>query len=395
MPVEFSKLKEANLIIDEIYCGGSASNIGAEVLSKLTGCGNSKGFRPVNNKKTKKNAYCILFSTGEHEDWKDYLDTELGRFVYYGDNNKEGNSLHGTRKDGNEILRNCFGKLKNDDRKNIMPFFIFKKEKLKTKRDVRFLGLAIPGDNRLSEEEQLVSVWSQHDGKRYQNYRAVFSILNVGEIDRRWLDDLKNGVENSQYAPKEWIKWQETGKCTYLTSKKVVNYRKKKEQIPQNKEDLKMIEEIYNYFPDACDFEACAAQIAQLMDKNIISFQLTRAVKDGGRDAIGKYRIGVDKSNILVEFALEAKRYQLNDSVGVKETSRLISRIRHREFGILVTTSYVDLQAYKEIVEDNHPIIIISAIDIVEILKKAGIKTSKDVKEWLKSNFLNNKIQEE
>lgn len=38
MPVEFSKLKEANLIIDEIYCGGSVSNIGAEVLSKLTGC---------------------------------------------------------------------------------------------------------------------------------------------------------------------------------------------------------------------------------------------------------------------------------------------------------------------------------------------------------------------
>ena len=184
-----------------------------------------------------------------------------------------------------------------------------------------------------------------------------------------------------------YFEWQETGKCTYLTSKKVVNYRKKKEQIPQNKEDLKMIEEIYNYFPDACDFEACAAQIAQLMDKNIISFQLTRAVKDGGRDAIGKYRIGVDKSNILIEFTLEAKRYQLDDSVGVKETSRLISRIKHREFGILVTTSYVELQAYKEIVEDNHPVIIISAIDIVEILKKAGIKTSKDVKGWLKSNF--------
>lgn len=27
--------------------------------------------------------------------------------------------------------------------------------------------------------------------KRYQNYRAVFSILNVDEIDRRWLEDLK------------------------------------------------------------------------------------------------------------------------------------------------------------------------------------------------------------
>lgn len=48
---------------------------------------------------------------------------------------------------------------------------------------------------------------------------------------------------------------------------------------------------------------------------------------------------------------------------------------------------YVDIQTYKEIVEDNHPIIIISAIDIVEILKKSGIKTSKDVSIWLKENF--------
>ena len=111
---------------------------------------------------------------------------------------------------------------------------------------------------------------------------------------------------------------------------------------------------------------------------------------DGGRDAIGKYRIGIDKSNIQVEFAIEAKRYEINNSVGVKETSRLISRLKHREFGILVTTSYVDMQTYKEIVEDGHPIIIISAIDIVDILKKSGIKNSRDVKKWLESNFKNN-----
>ena len=148
-----------------------------------------------------------------------------------------------------------------------------------------------------------------------------------------------------------------------------------------------MIKDIYNYFDDAYKFEKCAAHIAQLMDKNIVSYDMTRTRRDGGRDAIGKYRIGIDKSNIQVEFALEAKRYDINNSVGVKETSRLISRLKHREFGILVTTSYVDMQTYKEIVEDGHPIIIISAIDIVDILKKSGIKNSKDVKIWLENNF--------
>ncbi len=386
MAIEFKNIKNSNLIIDEVYYGGVEPNMSSEVISKLMKCGNAGGFRTVNNKE-KQNAYCVLFSTGDNIDWKDYIDTELGRFVYYGDNRKEGHSLHNTKKKGNEILRTCFEKLEDNNRKDIMPFFIFKKEHEKTKRDVRFLGLAIPGDDRLTKEEQLISVWSQRNGKRYQNYRAVFSILDVNEIDSRWLEDLRNGVKESKYAPTEWAAWQATGRCKYLTSKKVVEYRKKEEQMPKSDEDIRMINEIYNYFDNPYEFEKCAAQIAQLMDKNIISYDLTKSRRDGGRDAIGKYRIGLDRSNILVNFALEAKRYKLDDSVGVKETSRLISRLKYREFGILVTTSYVDIQTYKEIVEDNHPIIIISAVDIVDILKKSGIKTCEDVKVWLNKNF--------
>lgn len=308
----------------------------------------------------------------------------MGRLIYYGDNKKEGQGIHNTSRKGNEILRTCFEKLENNDRENIIPFFIFQKVQ---GRDVRFLGLAIPGDERLTKEEQLISVWSQKNGVRYKNYKAVFSILDVDTIDRKWLIDLKNSIKDSKYAPKAWLEWIQYGKCKHLTTKKVVEYRKKEEQIPQKEDDLKMLKEIYNYFEDPYQFEKCAANLAQMMDKNIVSYDLTRTRRDGGRDAIGKYRIGIDKSNIRVEFALEAKRYDINNSVGVKETSRLISRLKHREFGILVTTSYVDVQTYKEIVDDGHPIVIISAIDIIDILKKSGIKTVKDVKEWLKNNF--------
>lgn len=383
MSVKFEDLEKANLIIDETYCGGTAPNMSSEVLSKLMLCMNAKGFRPVKDKKGNY-AYCVLYTTGEDVDWKDYLDAELGRFIYYGDNKKSGTSIHNTKNIGNNILKNYFEKLENNDRKSIIPFFIFQKVK---GRDVRFLGLAIPGDDRLTKEEQLISVWSQKDGKRYQNYKSVFSILDIEMIDRRWLIDLKNSVKNSKYEPENWRKWQKGGECKHLTSKKVVEYRNKEEQLPKKEPDLKIIKEIYNYFNDPYEFEKCAAKIAQMMDKNIVSYDLTRTRRDGGRDAIGKYRIGVSKSNIQVEFALEAKRYDINNGVGVKETSRLISRIKHREFGILVTTSYVDMQTYKEIVEDGHPIVIISAVDIVEILKKSGIKTVKDVKEWLESNF--------
>jgi hypothetical protein len=63
--------------------------------------------------------------------------------------------------------------------------------------------------------------------------------------------------------------------------------------------------------------------------------------------------------------------------------SRLISRLRHRQFGILVTTSYLDRQAYREIKEDGHPIIVVSAVDIVGILKKSGIATVRDLQAWV------------
>jgi len=106
-----------------------------------------------------------------------------------------------------------------------------------------------------------------------------------------------------------------------------------------------------------------------MMLPNIASLDLTRPSRDGGRDGVGKYRIGTDAASILVDFALEAKYYSVSNSVGVREMSRLISRLRHRQFGVLVTTSYVDAQAYKEIKEDLHPIVVICAADIADILR--------------------------
>ena len=42
------------------------------------------------------------------------------------------------------------------------------------------------------------------------------------------------------------------------------------------------------------------------------------------------------------------RRLAPGNSVGVNEHARLIGRIKHGEFGVLVTTSYVNEQAYRE-----------------------------------------------
>src|SRR5262249_43769914 len=118
-----------------------------------------------------------------------------------------------------------------------------------------------------------------------------------------------------------------------------------------------------------------------------ISCDLTRPSRDGGRDAVGLYRLGYGEATIQADYALEAKCYSFENSVGTRELSRLISRLRHRQFGVIVTTSYVHHQAYQEIREDQHPVIIVSGRDIVAILAKAGLTSLVDVKEWLAVNF--------
>jgi site-specific DNA-cytosine methylase len=119
----------------------------------------------------------------------------------------------------------------------------------------------------------------------------------------------------------------------------------------------------------------------------IVTIDLTRPSRDGGRDGIGKLNIGRGPSAVLVDFALEAKCYGEGNSIGVREMSRLISRLRHRQFGILVTTSYVDSQAYREIKEDQHPIVVIAAADIVGILRSHGYAGPQAVENWLNVEF--------
>src|SRR5712691_6774983 len=117
-----------------------------------------------------------------------------------------------------------------------------------------------------------------------------------------------------------------------------------------------------------------------MADGHVGSYEVTRASVDGGRDAVGEYRIGPASDPVAVTFALEAKLYDpAGSGVGVKDVSRLISRLRCRQFGVLVTTGYVAHQAYREIRADQHPVVIISGSDIVALLKVKGYPTPADV----------------
>ena len=386
MEVAFENLDRADLIVDCVYKGGPVSNMSSEPFHKLIpGCENAGGFRKkLREDGSGKYAYVVLYTSMQELEWPDYLDEETGIFRYYGDNREPGREITDTKKKGNLILEMTFALLNEGTRlEDIPPFFIFKKTG--NGRDIQFLGLAAPGNPKISPDKDLVAFWRTIKEKRFQNYEAYFTVLNTGNkpISREWIEALIYNHENNlEKAPDVWKKFVYEGRngIVALKAPKIFKVPDKYTQLQCDDEGRKCCDNPYG-------FEACATNIISKMDVNFIDFSLTRPWRDGGRDAIGFYSISTGgKANypLKIDCALEAKCYSEDNAVRVKQMSRLISRIRYRQFGIMITTSYVDMQAYNEVVEDGHPILIVTASDIAGILRSNAI-TSSNIETWMDS----------
>nr|WP_321297094.1 restriction endonuclease [uncultured Sphaerochaeta sp.] len=392
MEFSFSQLSAAPLIIDAVYKGGEAKNYGSEPLHELfPKLAINGGIRKVNRTDgSKKPAYVVLYTSMQELEWPDYLDEETGVFRYYGDNRESGKDILDTILKGNALLEDTFLKLhSSQDLTDIPPFFIFKKGG--KGRDAQFLGLAAPGNPRISPDKDLVAFWRTMNGNRFQNYEAYFTILDTKNdlISREWLTALiYDHANNLRCAPKVWKDFINNGRegITPLKAKRILKIPNKYEQLQSDNEGIACLQAIRNVYADnPFGFERCAVDIVSKMDTHFVHFDLTRPWRDGGRDALGYYSIqtgGKANHPLRIDCALEAKCYSPDTSVGVRQMSRLISRIRYRQFGIMVTTSFVDSQAYKEVVEDGHPILIVTASDIGTILRNNAINTS-NVHAWL------------
>lgn len=395
----FTELQDADLIIDAIYEGGASGNVGDDPISRLIpGSGNLGGFRAAGRGKVKN--YIVLYTSGEDKDWPDSIDLSAGRFVYFGDNKTPGHELHDTRRGGNLILRNVFTWLHTgiNTRSKIPPIFVFTKfPTMNSTRSVQFKGLAVPGYPGMPPTEDLVAVWKTTSGQRFQNYKAIFTVLNIPVIPRDWLRCLDDHETRLKQAPTTWKNWIETGAYDVLRSDPTTIVRTQQQQTPETVAKADILRTVFRHF-NACPlaFEHFAARIFQMQDQRVTIDEITRGSIDGGRDAIGRYRLGIAEDPVYVDFALEAKCYQppidacKPNSVGIKEISRLVSRLRHRQFGVLVTTSFIARQAYQEVRDDRHPIVFISGKDIADTLISCGYSTTEHVKSLLNTEFPTN-----
>jgi hypothetical protein len=372
--------------VDRVYRGGPQPNWAADPLGRLLPVGLQGGIRISGGQQVPR--LVALATSGVNPDWPDAIDIVTGSVTYYGDNRQPGSDLHDTPKGGNIVLRNTFDWAHADAaaRRQVPPFFLF--AKAGPARDIVFRGVLAPGAPELTADEDLVAVWRSQHGRRFQNYRAQFTILDIATATRAWINDILAGDSLSANCPGPWYRWITGGHYQALTAAKI-EYRSRKEQIPTDLVGRQILARIYDHFArQPTRFESFAAHLWQMADGHVGAYEVTRAAVDGGRDAIGDYRIGPASDPVTVTFALEAKLYDpAGSGVGVADVSRLISRLRHRQFGVLVTTSYVARQAYQEVRADQHPVVILAGTDIVALLQAKGYSTPAAVGQWLTETF--------
>ena len=393
--VPFPELgSQTHLTVDRVYRGGAMSGHGADPLCKLIPkCSNEGGFRAIGartiepNERGRRCAVLVLSSSGADPDWPDRLDAESGDYIYYGDNKHGGRDIHDTTKGGNRLLAQIFmGEATKSGRSVSPPVLVFQKTGIG--RDTRFLGLAVPTSQ---EADGLVAIWRQTNGFRFQNYKSRFRILDCAQVPLGWIRALVagNAEITAKLAPKQWTDWVKSGRAVALHAPKTIQYRSEADQLPDpsDKSALRILDAIRGRVKDTPhDFEFVAAEIFRLIEPRVYDLEITKMTSDGGRDAVGRLRVGGDESEsdgIFLEFALEAKAWSASHGLGVKATSRLISRLKHRQFGVIVTTSFVLKQAYQEIREDGHPVIVIAARDISQILRSRGVSTPEATIAWI------------
>lgn len=102
-------------------------------------------------------------------------------------------------------------------------------------------------------------------------------------------------------------------------------------------------------------------------------------------EGLGQVVLVADHAQAKIQIA--ATRGRPGGWLGVEGQSRLISRIRPRQFGVLVTTSYVGEQGDRELGDDMHPVVILAGRDLVEILADHQLAPENAVKGWLRPRF--------
>lgn len=238
--IKFDDLRQSPLLVDAIYEGGKTKNIASEVIGKLlsarddngklVGVGNAGGFRYRG--RLPSPSIVALVSDASEAAWPDTIDPFTGQLTYFGDNRGAG-ELHGTPRGGNRILAEAFAKfnVSSRERESLPVFLYFTKWQGYSQQ---FRGLVVPGGIGVHIDDQLKAIWRTKDGERFQNYCAKFTVLDIPEVPREWLNSVIVGHDKMKNAPSAYRDWVKSGKYHPLVAENVIQVRSKDAQLPSD-----------------------------------------------------------------------------------------------------------------------------------------------------------------
>jgi hypothetical protein len=179
--IEFEDLNNADLIKGALYKGGTINNLSSEPISKLLPVGNQSGIRFSG--KVENPSIVVLYTTLNDTDWPDSINGDV--LTYYGDNKLPGKEIHDLP--GNKVLRSIFNTYHLSHKEKFPLILLFSKGR--TGYDRVFEGVLKPGYPEFEETEDLIAIWKTKHEKRFQNYKAIFTLLKIENIARPFLKE--------------------------------------------------------------------------------------------------------------------------------------------------------------------------------------------------------------
>jgi Restriction endonuclease AspBHI N-terminal len=96
----------------------------------------------------------------------------------------------------------------------------------------------------VTPRDDLVAVWKTLDEQRFQNYRAIFTVLDVPVVSREWIRSILAGNPLGRGCPRSWRRWVEVGVYSPLVAERVRRWRKRAEQLPTSPDGQKVLQVI-------------------------------------------------------------------------------------------------------------------------------------------------------
>jgi hypothetical protein len=203
--VKFQDLKDSDLYRNYYYLTDRRNEFenSDDPISEMFNCGRTGVFRYVGEPNLKSVDFVILCYIKEEPDFPEGLDESLAL----------------------AFIKKCFQNANTTQRKSVPPIFVFTTG-LSGPRglDALFRGLVIPGDQGLPRDRENHLIWSSDKVKGYLGHKVVFTVLDVDEISRDWINDLMNRNPLSKNCPEIWRKWIKTGECIPHTEAKAKKY---------------------------------------------------------------------------------------------------------------------------------------------------------------------------